>query len=265
MTTLEPEEAAVVIIEPNHRRRVREFMVLLELCRHPLVAEQVDRVDAYAAALEEDGPGLAMARNLVREGSERALADFLRFYPDAKRRWAEESMLKEYEGLDEPDPQLALRMLGLQDLPEGTLGREFVEFYRRNGIELPGVNPKTPAFFFAHDMNHVIAGYEPVGIDEVALSGMLLAADDSDENWILMLTSMAAYEVGIFGSDDFEAKEGIFGRSGMAEVFAEALTRGAACSAPFATADHWEMADWPLEEVRAHFGVPPREVVAPRD
>ena len=257
---LSPEQAASAIVDPLHRRRFRELMVLLELCRHPLTDEQVRRVDAYAEAVGEEGPGLMMARDIVREGSERAMADFMRFYPEAKRSWSEDSMMSDFEELEEPDPQLALGMLALHDLPEGSLGWEFVEFYRRNGLELPGVSVQTPAFFFAHDMNHIIAGYEPVGVDEVALSAMILGTEDSDEHWMLMLTSMAAYEVGILGSDEFEAKSGIFEREGTAEVFAEALRRGAACTAPFANADHWALAEWQLEDVRADFGVPERTI-----
>jgi ubiquinone biosynthesis protein Coq4 len=230
------------------------------MCRYPLSAKQVERVDAYAQAIDEDGPGLSMARTIIAEGAEKALADFARFYPEAKRAWSEQSMLSGYEQLEEPDPQLALRMLALHDLPEGTWGYEFVEFYRRNGLELPGVNPKTPAFFFAHDMNHVIAGYEPVGIEEVALSAMILASDDSDENWMLMVTSLAAYQVGVLNSPEFEAKEAIFEREGAVEIFAEAFRRGANCSAPFSNVDHWALVDRPLDELRASFGIEDRRI-----
>jgi hypothetical protein len=38
---LEPAEAADAIVDPGTRRRTRELMVLMELCRHPLGEAQV--------------------------------------------------------------------------------------------------------------------------------------------------------------------------------------------------------------------------------
>ena len=37
----------------------------------------------------------------------------------------------------------------------------------------------------------------------------------------------------------------------------QALARGVATTGDFAAADHLAMAEWPLAEVRAHYGVPP--------
>ena len=39
----------------------------------------------------------------------------------------------------------------------------------------------------------------------------------------------------------------------------EALWRGAQCTADFSQADHLALAEWQLDDVRAHFGVPPAE------
>ena len=78
LTVLEPlgpDEVGAHLPGPLPRRCLRELVVLLELCRHPLTDEQVTRVDASAAALHEDGPGLHLARTLVRDGTARALVE----------------------------------------------------------------------------------------------------------------------------------------------------------------------------------------------
>ena len=36
LAPLEPSAASAAVTDPAHRRRVRELMVMLELCRHPL-------------------------------------------------------------------------------------------------------------------------------------------------------------------------------------------------------------------------------------
>ena len=55
-----------------------------------------------------------------------------------------------------------------RNLPEGTLGRAFVEFYDRFGFDLPGTPGTTgvqrPASWRVyHDMSHVISGYGASG------------------------------------------------------------------------------------------------------
>ena len=263
LTTLEPLEpaaGAAQFSDPRQRRRLREFMVLLELCRHPLTEEQISRVDAYADALGEDGPGLGLARTLVRDGTARALADYTRFSDAARVQWAEPSLVDQYlRVLDEPDPELAARLTALHDLPEGTLGWEYVEFYRRQGLALPGVDTYIPAFFVAHDMNHVIAGYGTTGQEETALSAMILAMADTDDHWVLLITSMAAYELGLSKTDSFVGKQEVLTRDGAAALVADALRRGAACAGDFSSTDHLELVHLPLAEVRERFGVPPLE------
>jgi hypothetical protein len=255
---LEPDATPSYFPEPAQRRRLREFMVLLEFCRHPLTDEQVARVDAYADALGEDGPGLRLARTLVREGTARALADYTRFTNVARVAWAEPSLIDQYlRVLDEPDAELAARLTALHDLPEGTLGYEYVEFYRRQGLDLPGVDTYIPAFFVAHDMNHVIAGYGTTGQEETALSAMILGMADTDDHWVLLITSMAAYELGLSKTDAFVGKEEVLARDGAAALVADALRRGAACNGDFSSTDHLAIAHLPLAEVREQFDVPP--------
>jgi hypothetical protein len=258
LSTIGPEAVPTVGLDAAERRRVREFMVLLELCRHPLTDQQVTLVDTYAQQLGESGPGLEVARGLVREGTARALADLQRFKTKARPNWSEPSLVdRSSTVLAEPDLELTARLRALHDLPEGTLGWEYVEFYRRYGLALPGEDPNMAAFFVGHDMNHVIAGYGTTGQGETALSAMLLGMDDSDDHWVLFLTSLSAYELGLSSSTDFEGKVGVLAREGAADMLAEALRRGSQCTGDFSVIDHLEIAHLPLDEVRARFGVPP--------
>ncbi len=256
---LDPAATAAAFPEAAQRRRVREFMVLLELCRHPQTTEQVALVDRYVAEMGEDGAGLQLARTLVKEGTERAFADFSRFRDDATLRWAEPSLVDRYLVLDAPDQELVDRLLALHDLPEGTLGWEYVEFYRRQGLQLPGQDTYIPAFFVAHDMNHVIAGYKTTGQEETALSAMILGLADTDDHWVLLLTSVAAYELGLHATAAFVGKQDVFTRDGAASLIADAFRRGAACTGDFSEIDHLSLAHLPLAEVREMFGALPRE------
>jgi len=258
LSAIGPDAVATLGLDDAQRRRVREFMVMLELCRHPLTDQQVTLVDSYAEQLGESGPGLEVARGLVREGTARALADLQRFKTRARPNWSEPSLVERYATVrTEPDLELTARLRALHDLPEGTLGWEYVEFYRRYGLTLPGEDPNMAPFFVGHDMNHVIAGYGTTGQGETALSAMLLGMDDSDDHWVLFLTSLSAYELGLSSTADFEGKVGVLAREGAADMLAEALRRGSQCTGDFSVIDHLGLAHLPLDEVRARFGVPP--------
>jgi hypothetical protein len=254
---LDPAATAAAFPRAAQRHRVREFMVLLEMCRHPQTPEQVALVDRYAAAMGEDGEGLQLARTIVKEGTARAFADFSRFRDEATVHWAEPSLVDRYLAIDAPDRELVDRLLAMHDLPENTLGWHYIDFYRRQGLKLPGEDTYIPAFFVAHDMNHVIAGYGTTGQEETALSAMILGMADTQDHWVLLLTSAAAYELGLHATAAFVGKQEVFARDGAASLIADGFRRGAACTEDFSEIDHLSLAHLPLAEVRQRFGVPP--------
>lgn len=148
LDALEPasaEEAAELVVEPAHRRRLRQFMVMVEMCRHPLVEAQVDRTEAYAAALHESGPGLEMLRVFVREGQEAASAYQMTRALDIQRADTVDATVRSLPAEnDAEDPELVARLRALGDLPEGTLGREYYDFLLDNGFTFPGETRASP-------------------------------------------------------------------------------------------------------------------------
>ncbi len=241
-----PDVAGELITDHGTRRRVREMMVLLESCRHPFTEDQVSLVESYAFHLGgADGPGLTLARELIRDGAARALADYMRFSDEIMADIAEPSLIAEHMGKDDHAPELAARLRSFHDLPEGTLGRAYVEFCDRNNLTLPGDNPLQPAVFVAHDMTHVITGYEPTGAGELALGAFQISMNDSDAHWIAFLGSIAIHEAGYFNENGFVGKESTLMRPGAVDTLAEAFTRGQQCTGDFTAIDHLAMAGRP--------------------
>jgi hypothetical protein len=257
---LGPDAVAASFGDPAQRRRVRELLVLVELCRHPASAAQVERVDEYAAALGESGPGLQLARDLVTGGVATASADFMRFLGDVTGPLLEPQLAEKYGvALEQPDPALVARLRSFADLPDGTLGRAYLAFYAQYGFDIPGEDLSTPAVFVSHDMCHVIGGYEPIGVEEIALGAMQLAITDSDAHWMQFMGNLGVHEAGYLdGGGKLVPKEGTLGRPGAVETVAHAFWRGAQTTTDFTTVDHLALADQPLEDVRASFGIPPR-------
>jgi hypothetical protein len=230
-------------------------MVVLELARHPQTSTQVARVEEYAHALGIGGPELEICRVWIDEGTAQAMADFERFYADSLVYLSEPSLRDKYLRIDEPDLELAAQLEALHDLSEGTLGHAFVEFHTRNGLAIPGADTHTPAHYVSHDMNHVIAGYEPTGPGEIGLGAFTLAMCDNDANWIQFVCNLVIHEAGLVQHGEIMPKAATLSRPGAAELVGDAFHRGAQCTSDFSQAEHLTMVDWPLADVRAHFGV----------
>jgi hypothetical protein len=261
LVPLSPEDTAAIVTDADARRRFKELMVTLELCRHPESPAQIERVEDYARALDEMDDSMVIARRWVDEGCARATEDFDRFYAERLPELSEPALRDDYLQIEEIDLELAQRLEALHDLPEGTLGHAYIEFYRRNQITVPGADTHTPAHYVSHDMNHVIAGYEPTGPGEIALGALTLAMNDNDANWIQFIANLAIHEAGIIQHGAIMPKHSTLARPGATDLMGEALWRGAQCTADFSQADHLALAEWDLDDVREHFGVPPSALV----
>lgn len=252
-----PEETAAAVADTATRRRFHEILFTLEACRHPLVEAQIDRAEAYAAALGFAGPDVSLFRTAIGEGADRAAADFARFLA-ASVQARHEPGLTAQAPPDAAEPELAARVAAFADLPDGTLGRAYLEFYARHGLSLPGAAPSAMNHFFvSHDMTHVIAGIEPTAAGEIALSAFQMAVDDNPVNTGALLCSLVVHEAGLGASPTFGSEERILAEPGAARLLGEELARGAACTGDFSLADHFALAPLPIAEVRARFGVGP--------
>jgi hypothetical protein len=266
LTPQTPSEVAALLPDATARLRFCEMAMVLELCRHPQSAAQVDQVEAYATALGVDGIALESTRTAVERGAAIAAEDLERTYRGILPEISELQLRDRYLTLDTPDPALGARLRALHDLPAGTLGHAYVEFYRRNGFPLPGDDVHFPAHYVNHDMNHVITGYEPTAPGEVARSGFLFAADANRHNWLELLLTLSIHESGVLTHGEIRAKVATLARPGVAELLGEALERGALCTVDLPSVDHLAIAAEPLAAIRERFHVVPlRHPVVPDD
>ena len=262
LTPLSPAEAAAIFDTPLVRSRLRKFLVLFEFCRHPFTDEQVALVDSYEIALGDDGhdEGLQLARDFVREGLQKAIEDVQRVSAGFVRELSEVSIVEHYSEMDMKAPELANELRRFAELPPGTLGREYYDFYFANSFDLPGEGHGSPSFFVRHDRCHIIAGYGPTSPEELALSAFHVGMKDNEVNWNFLVVSLAALELGLFNSEDFEGKLDILDRDGALELMVEGFIRGSHCTGDFSEMDHLADAHCTVEEIRQRYGVPARQL-----
>ena len=256
-TPLSADQVSKALQRPEARLRFAEIMMTLELCRHPMSLEQVDLAEKYVAAMGIDNIEIEVTRTAIVKGAEAAATDLERCYQQILPEISELSLRDRYLRLDKPDHALAERLRMLRDLPEDTLGYQYLEFYRRNNIELPGDDTTLPAHYVNHDMNHVITGYEPTAPGEIARSGFLLAANDSHHNWLEFLLTMSIHESGVLNHGEIRAKVATLDRQGVPNFLGEGLQRGSQCAVDLSQVDHLSIAHLPLEQVRKQFAIVP--------
>ncbi len=273
MDPLTPDRLAEELVDSAWRRLFLQMAIILDLCRHPKSEAQLKHLETYAEALRIDPPQLEIVRDFAHLSAAEATAKFVRIYDNYMPELSEHQDHQTGSGKQDYDDSFFEAIERLAEMPYGSLGWAFIQLYERNGMTVPSRNTPNPGYYVCHDMNHVITGYEPTGPGEIALGAFKLALSNTDANWMASLTNFLIHEVGLFkhGTDlqfipyggGGEPYHGVDGRRGAldlpgsAELFAESLVRGAACTGDFSQLDHLAIAAEPLLEIRRRFHVLP--------
>lgn len=274
---LDPGDLAAVLPEESRRRFV-QWAIIVQFCRHPASRTQEERLVAYADALGVGGPALEALASWIANDAVKASADYVRNF----RRFL--GPLSEPVERPVGDGEVLSEVEALRDLPEGTLGWAYLAFHERHGFALPGPETPEPAYYVSHDMNHVLAGYEPDGPGEIALGAFKVSMNANDANWMAFMTNLLIHEAGLikhghtadeqfvpYGGEVYGDDRGVgaLHLPGAADLLADAFHRGSLASGDFSQVDHLAMAHRPIADIRAEFNVVPRadgfdEVFAPK-
>jgi hypothetical protein len=271
-TSISPKDLYARLPDHQYQRLFMQMAIVLDLCRHPRSEAQLQRLEAYAAALRFDGPQIATVREFAHLSATEATARFIRLYDSYMPELSEHYNSGIPGKPHQYDDEFFERVKRLAEMPYGSLGWAFSSFYTRSKLKAPGRDTPNPGYYVCHDMNHVITGYEATGPGEIALGAFKLALNNNDANWMASMTNFLIHEVGLFvhGSDlqfvphggdgdpyHVEGIRGALDMPGAPELFAEALERGSACLGDFSQLDHLAMAHIPLAEIRREYHILP--------
>lgn len=257
-------------LEPALRRRVAQTAVTLELLLHPLPPEVGDQVMRFSAALGVEEPGVRSARLMAHDQLALMYACIQRnsWYPAETRRGLRDGHLFElvrsklaYYALAR-DPEIARRWRGLGDLPAGTWGRGVFDFYRANRFPFPGERHGIYEIGAEHDWVHVLTDYGTTPEGEIDVFAFIAASMPDPQGFVLLVVTLGIFQNGsirhMFGRAVPTAGTDALSATGAPRRFAEAVRRGECCGVDVLGIDHFALAELPLAEARARFGVEPR-------
>jgi len=268
LTPVTPAELAAGFPASELRRQFVNGLLVVALADGVPARETVAAVEAFAAALGVQGPELGNLRQLAEGHMLVFKLDFLRRsqIADIMKNQLEQKgplgLLKSVltmRGVIE-DPALAARYRAWGELPEGSLGRTLVDFYKKNGFSLPGERKGFPEAGLYHDLCHVLGGYgtDPEGEIEVA---SFTAGFKQNRPIFIVLFAVLIFSTGINmrpSNEDFTTV-GVLGKPGMAERMFAAIERGNQVNQDLSDKwDYWAYAALPLDEVRRRLNVLPK-------
>jgi ubiquinone biosynthesis protein Coq4 len=251
-------EVAEMIAEPHQRKRVVQLAAIAAMVEGDVTAAEVATVRALAAALDVEEAALRVLDNIATDHRLLTRFDMMRrimgkFGTQAYKEegFAGVRKMMAMFGVGE-DPEVAwkYKQLGLQ--PEGTVGREFWEHCTKNRFCFPGEKGGIPERMVFHDFGHVLAGYDTRPESEIQ-QGAFQGGFVREDGFAFLMFVVIQFHLGMKVTPVTDGYTGLFD---VAKVL-RAAQRGAACKVDLS--DHWDpfkVADAPVEQLRAEYGIP---------
>ena len=178
LAPITPDEVAAAIPDEQQRRQALSCMILTSMADAEASSVETEVIERFAAALDVEMPYVKDLRRLTSGHLTMMRFDLMR------RVWPREKIVDRVRrdgvgwlvktlgvatGL-QADEALNARYEALASYPDGTLGREYHRFIRRNKFSLPGEIGAAPEIITFHDLTHVLTGYGTTSAGEMQVA-----------------------------------------------------------------------------------------------
>ena len=177
LQAITPGELARAVESPVFRERILFACTLMALIDGDASENEGALLEAYGRAFEIASPAVTQVRRLIDRNLLPMRVDIARrsFIGQRGRAYLVDQgvrgLSRTVRGLlGIENPSLAEQYRKLEQLPQGTLGREYFEFVRRSGFALPGEKHGAPEVIVFHDCLHVLAGYGTESLEETQIA-----------------------------------------------------------------------------------------------
>jgi tellurite resistance protein len=259
LSAIEPGAVAEAIVEPHRRKRVVQLAVIAAMVEGDVTSAEAAAVKRLARALGVDEASLKVLEEIAADHGFLTRLDMMRRIMGkiGTQAYEEEGlagigkMMAMFTGGGE-DPQVAWKYKSLGMLPEGTLGRAFWEHCTGNRFPFPGEKGGIPERMVFHDFGHVLAGYSTTPEDEIQ-QGAFQGGFTREDGFAFVMFAIIQFHLGIKVTPATGPQTGLFD---VPKVL-RAAQRGASCKVDLSHRwDPFAVADAPLEQIRAEYGIP---------
>jgi len=284
MEALTPEQAALAIEDPQIRLQVLQAMLALEMLapvevdgvatdegRLRVSTQQADRIDRYAKAFGINLSQLHTFRDRAQGHLKMMYIDLFARTPlrraaiktikdDGIREFVKNVAAMRGHGTSEA---IANKYRRLEDLPDGTWGKQLAHMYQTNGWPYPGESHGVTEPTAMHDWVHVISGYPPTAVGELQVNAYMHATSDDPASFGTIVLALSLYGIGNISLPigNFISKGAHFNRPDVGHLYSEAVLRSKASGIDlFNSVDHWANAALAVDQIREQYGVPAKEI-----
>jgi hypothetical protein len=257
-----PRQLAAAVTADDLRHRAVCFLAVMPFVDGVVDADKVALVEAYADALGVTDDFLIDMREAALGHLRWAGMDMVRhnMLSITHRMWDEADVmpwLLPYQG-EAQDPALAQRFRNLEKLPEGTLGRGFWHQYTDHGFAFPGQENSLNAIFAVpHDTVHLLSDYNTTYTGEILVSTFTAGMHPDQPMSGHILPVLFSWHLGIQLLEAPGSHKGALDPVHFWEAWARGQEMATDVFAP--DWDFWSQIHRPIEELKAAYGVPPKE------
>lgn len=203
LTSIAPSQLAAAVSSPEARERILAAGAVMALIDGEASAAEASLLHEMAAAFDIDSAVVADLQHAVDRDLTLLRIDIVRrsFVGQRARIFLADQGVPGFARvvrglLGFENPKLTARYQALEQMPRGTLGREYYEFVRANDFSLPGEKNAPPEVVLFHDCLHVLAGYRTSSIEETQIASFQAGMLKKDPVYGLLFM-LAQFHIGL--------------------------------------------------------------------
>ena len=254
-----PEAIAAALPDEGDRKMVLQGAILMAIADAEVSREEARLLKELKSALGIDDVTMRVLERLAAGHRKLAAVEMMRRAPVLRDIWEKHGLAAfmkiviQLVGLQRTDEALAEKYRRFEQLPEGTLGKEFFKHCRALGFGFPGEKGGLQEFTVQHDFCHVLTGYSTEPEGEMQIAAFTAGMRKSDPFFFLFFPVMM-FNVGV-GPTNVPGVHTTVGLFDPDKLF-RAMERGHQVSRDLlGDWDYWPDVVLPVEEVRRKYNV----------
>ncbi len=252
--------------DPLKSRQLIQQMIIVGLADGPPSKAQSELVSDIATALKVHEPAVKVIADLMQGNRIRFRLGFYRhshlleyFGTQFRTQGGVVGVIKGilgFRGFVE-NRELADKFHALANLPKDTLGHQFFQHCKNNGLSFPGEKGGFPVGAVWHDFGHVLGAYDTSPEGEIMAASFQAGYRRNENAFFTMLFALLIHTSGInMAPFDMPVLKGRIGNGNLAVKMFNAWLKGVATTVDIgADWDFWPYVNQPIDQVRKQLGV----------